>query len=97
MAPGVGVALHVGHLASKVVGEPVAQAVEAVRRRRGGDASQLEAKGVRLLLDTVFLRHAVHLTAHRATDAGWVIDIQGHEDYHFSNLCSLPESRGLGR
>ena len=91
MSPGVGVALHVAHLAGEVVSEPVAQAIEAVGLRRGGDASQLKAEGVGLLLDAVFQSHALHLTAPRAGDAGSVIDIQGGEDYHFSNLSSLPE------
>ena len=61
MAPGVRVAPQVGHLAGEVVSEPVAQAVEAVRLRRGGNAGQLEAEGVGLLFDAVFQRHAVIL------------------------------------
>ena len=51
MPPRLGVAIHVGHFTGEALVEPGAQAIEAISRRRGGDAGEFEAEGVRSLFD----------------------------------------------
>jgi hypothetical protein len=54
MTASLGVALHVTHIAGKPLVQPIAQAIEAVRRRSGSDARQLKAKDMALLFETIF-------------------------------------------